>query len=147
MSTDIANVPAIVPSIDMPTRNYPLRNLNEPPVYVMGERQGQKVVPNPAGMSGQVPIPPPGNRALNYGMPGMGMPANPQAMLAQQNSNMEALERRRQRAVSMGQQQVGARIVEEDDSAGTSMSAGRHVAPLTIQWQTSLRRSPLGHWH
>lgn len=110
MSTDIANVPAIVPSIDMPTRNYPLRNLNEPPVYVMGERQGQKVLPNPAGMSGQVPIPPPGNRALNYGMPGMGMPANPQAMLAQQNSNMDVLARRAQRDRGASMSQVSITV-------------------------------------
>ena len=135
---------AIVPAMNQPVRSYPLRPVNEPAIFVMGERQGQKVY---SGQEGPTMPPGSGRPGMTYGIPGMPIPGNPQAMLAQQNSNMEALERRRQRAVSMGQQQVGARIVEEDDSAGTSMSVGRHVAPLTIQWQTSPRQSPLGHWH
>lgn len=48
----------------------------------MGERAGQKAFPHPAGPH-------------QGGMPQVGM--NPQAMIAQQNNNMEALERRRER--------------------------------------------------
>ena len=96
---------AIIPSMNQPARNYPLRPVNEPAIFVMGERQGQKVFPNAAG-PGSVSIPPaPYRPGMNFGMPGMSMPGNPQAMLAHQNSNMEALERRaqRDRGMSMGQ--------------------------------------------
>lgn len=85
---------AIVPSLlNQPVRQYPLRHVSEPLVFVAGERQGQKVPP-----SGQPPQP-------HHPVP----PFNAQAMLAQQNSNMEALERRareqrgRERSGSMGQ--------------------------------------------
>ncbi len=124
--------------MNQPARNYPLRSVNEPAVYVMGERQGQKIFPNAAG-PGPVSIPPAAERpGMNYGMPGMGMPGNPQAMLAHQNSNMDALDRRAQRERGGGmvpvglhplvsqkrphtpsiQRQSATRVVEEDDSAG-----------------------------
>ena len=97
---------AIIPSLNQPPRNYPLRPVNEPAIYVMGERQGQKVFPGAAG-AGPIPMTPAGERpGMNYpGMPAMGIPRNPQGMLAHQNSQMEALERRaqRERGMSMGQ--------------------------------------------
>ena len=84
-------------------RNYPLRPVNEPPVFVMGDRQGQKVFPNAPGMP-NVPIPP-GAGGSYTGIPGMGLHGNAPAMLQHQNSTMEALDRRaqRDRGMSMGQ--------------------------------------------
>ena len=81
--------------------------MNEPAIYVMGERQGQKVFPG-AGGPGQMPMTPGGDRpGMNYpGMPPMGMPRNAQGMLAHQNSQMEALERRAQRERGMSMAQV-----------------------------------------
>ena len=89
--------------MNQPVRNYPLRQPNEPALYVMGEKAGQKVFPPgmapshsqgmAPGMPGGMPMPMQG--AIN--MPGMPMPMNQQAMLAQQNSSMEMLERRRER--------------------------------------------------
>ncbi|RDX48809.1 hypothetical protein OH76DRAFT_1404360 [Lentinus brumalis] len=118
----------IVPGMNQPVRNYPLRPVNEPAIFVMGPRQGQKVFPGQEG----APMPHgPGRPGMSYGVPGMPIPGNPQAMLAQQNSNMEALERRRQRAVSMGQQQAAARIVEEDDSADESETISTRTLALT----------------
>ena len=139
--THLARLAAIMPAMNQPARNYPLRPVNEPAIYVMGERQGQKVYPN-AGGPGPVPIPPAGDRpGMNYGMPGMGMPGNQQAMLAHQNSSMEALERRGQRdrgqsmamvsgysaqcnAAHLSQAKIDTqragvpRMAEDDDSAG-----------------------------
>lgn len=71
-------------------------------MYVMGEKLGQKVYPNvgvpPAGIAvaeRQQSIPP---AAMAMGLPfGGAVGGNAQALLAQQNSNMEALERRSQR--------------------------------------------------
>lgn len=72
------------PALNQPVRSYPVRPYNEPAVFVLGDRHGQKVYPGGAPPDRGASIP-----------PGMAMPfGNPQAMLAQQNSNMEALERR-----------------------------------------------------
>jgi hypothetical protein len=60
-----------------------LRQITDPPIYVMGDKMGHKAFPQ------QSPGPHQG------GMPPVGM--SPQAMIAQQNNNMEALERRRER--------------------------------------------------
>jgi hypothetical protein len=71
--------------MNQPVRSYPLRNFSEPAVYVMGDKAGQKAFPPNAGPQGGM-----------GGMP-MGMPFNSQqAMVAQQNSNMGMLERRRE---------------------------------------------------
>ena len=87
---------AIVPSLNQPIRSYPLRPLNEPAIFVIGPRQGQKVYPN-----GNAPAPLPGP---DRGMPPIGF-GDQQAMLAQRNNAMEALERRnraeRERSSSM----------------------------------------------
>jgi len=137
----IQTIPSLLNS---PVRQYPLRQITEPPVYVMGDKAGQKVYPPSAG-----PPPPQGPMGMNpqaMGMnqPGMGMPPqamnpqamgmnpqgigmSPQAMLAQQNSNMESLERRRERerererarerSGSMGAQRPGPPRFDDDDSA------------------------------
>ncbi|KIM43265.1 hypothetical protein M413DRAFT_399631 [Hebeloma cylindrosporum] len=79
-----------------PVRAYPLRTVNEPSVFVAGEKSGQKSYPPGAGpmqmhgSSGPSTMPTaPIGMAMNF--------SQQQAMLAQQNSNMEALERRRER--------------------------------------------------
>lgn len=127
------NGPPIPPAIaNQPARMYPLRQVNEPPMFVAGEKLGQKVFPGQGGMSGGMPsggagmgmgmgagIPSgmPGMQSgigggVGGGMPGgitgnmggnMGMPGGAgafnqqqaQALIAQQNSNMEILEARR----------------------------------------------------
>ncbi|KAJ7173646.1 hypothetical protein C8R46DRAFT_1083506 [Mycena filopes] len=80
-------VTQILPALmNQPMRNYPLRIVNEPAVFVMGEKAGQKVFPNTGPQ-------------VAGGMPGMpmGMPFNPQqGMVAQQNNNMAMLDRRRE---------------------------------------------------
>lgn len=131
----------IVPSLlNSPIRQYPLRQLTEPPVYVMGEKTGQKVYPPSAG-----PPPPQGPMGMNpqgmgmaqpgmgiapqamnpqaMGMAAQGIGMTPQAMLAQQNSNMESLERRRERE----------RARERSGSTGTVRSRARwdRVCKLT----------------
>jgi len=87
-----------------------LRQHNEQAVFVLGERQGQRVPP--AGPVGGMPPNVVGVGAgigLGVGV-GVGVGGRPdaQAMLAQQNREMEALERRnqRERSASMNPGQV-----------------------------------------
>ena len=82
----------IIPAMNQPVRTYPLRAVHEPSVYVAGDKMGQKVYPPGSGpMHG---VPPPGPP---MSQPGMVMNFNQQqAMVAQQNTNMEILERRRE---------------------------------------------------
>ncbi|GJE92567.1 hypothetical protein PsYK624_087220 [Phanerochaete sordida] len=81
----------VIPSLNQAIRSYPLRPINEPPMYVAGERSGQKAF-QPGGPG---PMP---DRGGSMPPGAMGMPfGNPQVMLQQQNANMEALERRSQR--------------------------------------------------
>lgn len=100
---------AIPPGLQgQPVRQYPLRQHNEPAVFVVGEKQGQRVPP-----SGPVGGMPP-NVGVGVGAGGMGVGVgvggrpDAQAMLAQQNREMEALERRsqRERSASMNPVQV-----------------------------------------
>ncbi|CAL1713720.1 unnamed protein product [Somion occarium] len=106
---------AIAPSMNTPVRAYPLRTPNEPHVYVIGDKTGQKVYPQ--GMGGppaerQPSIPP-----AAMGPMGMNYPMNAQAMLAQQNSRMEAMERNareRERSGSMSLRPAPPRETEED---------------------------------
>ncbi|KAJ7156869.1 hypothetical protein C8R43DRAFT_997483 [Mycena crocata] len=73
--------------MNQPIRTYPLRVFNEPSVFVMGDKAGQKVYPPNAG--------PQAGGGLG-GMP-MGMNFNSQqAMVAQQSNNMGMLDRRRE---------------------------------------------------
>ncbi|KAI0088622.1 hypothetical protein BDY19DRAFT_994000 [Irpex rosettiformis] len=105
----------IVPSLNQPIRSYPLRPPNEPAVFVVGPRQGQKVYQN-GGAPGSMPGP-------DRGMPPIGF-GDPQAMLAQRNNAMEALERRnraeRERSASMVARTGAQARVEEEDSADES---------------------------
>lgn len=69
-------------------------------MYVMGEKMGQKVYPggpNP-GPGGPSTTQMERQMGMNFGV---GMGGNPQALLAQQNNSMEALDRRRERSGSM----------------------------------------------
>lgn len=116
----------IIPSLNQPVRAYPLRAINEPAVFVLGDKTGQKVYPNagaPIGMGERQP-------SIGFGA-GMGAPANPQALLAQQNSNLEALERRnRSGSMSARPAQPQPRI-EEDDSADESDMISTRTLALT----------------
>ena len=89
-------LPDIQPAlINQPVRAYPLRPVNEPSVYVTGDKAGTKVFPPGVpqmhgGPVGPTPMPPT--------TIGLGMNVNQQqAMIAQQNNTMESLERRRER--------------------------------------------------
>ncbi|KAF9783168.1 hypothetical protein BJ322DRAFT_1008233 [Thelephora terrestris] len=73
------------PALNQPTRSYPLQPVNLPAVYIAGDKVGQKVLQGTAG--GPPGVPPP----MGMGYP---VPATTQSMLAQQNRQMEALERR-----------------------------------------------------
>ncbi|KAI0292831.1 hypothetical protein B0F90DRAFT_1644717 [Multifurca ochricompacta] len=97
-----------------PVRQYPLRPHNEQAVFVLGERQGHRVPPTPtvAATAAAPGVPP--NVAV-------GGRADAQAILAQQNREMEALERRsqRERSASMnpGQPPPPPQRLDEEDSA------------------------------
>ena len=100
---------AIPPALQgQPVRQYPLRQHNEPAVFVLGEKQGQRV--QPSGPVGGMPP----NVGVGVGAGGMGVGVgvggrpDAQAMLAQQSREMEALERRsqRERSASMNPGQV-----------------------------------------
>ena len=87
-----------------PVRSYPLRPINEPAMYVLGEKTGQKVVlPQQRAMHGAHPAQAMGSAGAMPGMVGMGGGMQHQAaMLAQQNREMEALERRQVRDRTAG---------------------------------------------
>ncbi|KAG2118396.1 hypothetical protein DEU56DRAFT_838162 [Suillus clintonianus] len=112
----------IVPSLlNNPIRHYPLRQITDPPIYVMGDRAGQKAFPHAAGPH-------------QGGMPQGGM--NPQAMIAQQNSNMEAMERRRERERTRdGNGNVGQRPgpprMDDDESADESELLSTRTLAIT----------------
>ncbi|KAF7356989.1 SWI/SNF and RSC complexes subunit ssr4 [Mycena venus] len=93
----------IAPALmNQPARSYPLRIFNEPAVYVIGEKAGQKVFPPGGGPQGGMPM-------------GMGFNSQ-QAMVAQQNSNMAMLERRREQEqrARAGSNARPPRVDEED---------------------------------
>ena len=77
-----------MPTLNQPVRNYPLRPINEPGIFVVGDKIGRQAH-HPNQLQGSSDL-----QAKAIGFGGMG---NPQAMLAQQNSNLEALERRNPR--------------------------------------------------
>ena len=74
--------------MNQPVRSYPLPTPNQPAVYVLGDKAGQKVYPTGSGAQPS-PSQPPTAPGMN-----MNFANTPQAMLAQQNRQMEALERR-----------------------------------------------------
>ncbi|KAJ7493312.1 hypothetical protein B0H11DRAFT_2005846 [Mycena galericulata] len=118
-------VAPIVPALmNQPVRSYPLRIVNEAAVFVMGEKVGQKVYPPNAG-------PPPGGGM--GGMP-MGMNFGPQqqAMVAQQNSNMGMLDRRReQEQRARAGSNARPQRVEEDDSGDENDTISTRALSLT----------------
>ncbi|KAG8214832.1 NADP-dependent oxidoreductase domain-containing protein [Butyriboletus roseoflavus] len=134
----IQTVPSLMNS---PVRQYPLRQINDPPVYVMGDKTGQKAYPpssappppqGPIGMSPQpmgmnqpgMGMVPQGMNPQAMGMSPQGIGMTQQAMLAQQNSNMESLERRRERERERARERSGSMgtrpgppRLDDDDSA------------------------------
>ncbi|KAF4577065.1 hypothetical protein EYR36_005052 [Pleurotus pulmonarius] len=90
------------PLLTQPIRHYPLRPVNEPAIYVAGDRMGQKVFPHGAMPNAPPNVPNPhamgGMNNMGGGAPNIPMSFNRQAqMLAQQSGALEALERRSQR--------------------------------------------------
>src|SRR6266567_3849926 len=82
--------------MNQPVRAYPLRTVNEPGVFVAGDKSGQKSYPlgGPMQMHGG------GSGPSTMPTAPIGMPMNfsqQQALLAQQNGTLEAMERRRER--------------------------------------------------
>lgn len=97
--------------MNTPVRPYPLRPVQEPPVYIAGEKSGQKVYPPNSG-------PPSQGMPPSAGMPGqIGM-----NQIAHQNSQMEMLERRRERETRGRSGSTAQRPprIEDDDSGGES---------------------------
>ena len=129
LSVTLVNSPAVPPALQaQPVRQYPLRqHHNEPAVFVLGERQGQRVPP-----SGPVGGMPP-NVGVGVGA-GVGVGGRPdaQAMLVQQNREMEALERRsqRERSGSMNPAQV-SRVVRKNCSATSFVLISRRHTEAT----------------
>ncbi|KAJ7623692.1 hypothetical protein FB45DRAFT_926484 [Roridomyces roridus] len=139
----------IIPALmTQPVRSYPLRNINETPMYVLGEKAGQKAYPPGAGGG---PGPPPGAMG-GGGMGGGGMgggpmggpmgpmggmnfgPQQPGAMVAQQNNNMAMMEQQRRRQEEQrGRAVSGARPprVEEDDSGDETENISTRSLALT----------------
>lgn len=120
--------------MNQPARAYPLRPVNEPSVYVAGDKLGQKVYTsgvNPMhGGSGPGPMPP--------ATIGIGMNFNQQqAMLAQQNSTMEALERRRER-----ERERERAAQRTDPRAGVSIFSGRYYLFPVLTVITADQRPP-----
>ncbi|TFY63812.1 hypothetical protein EVJ58_g3026 [Rhodofomes roseus] len=115
-----------MPNLNQPVRNYPLRPIHEPALFVVGEKMGQKVYPNQHPGSAERPGPP----GMGIGFGGIG---NSQAMLAQQNSNLEALERRsqRDRSASMNARAPPPARVEDDDSADESDMISTRTLAMT----------------
>ncbi|KAI0783489.1 hypothetical protein C8Q75DRAFT_783256 [Abortiporus biennis] len=135
---------AIMPSLNQPVRSYPLRPTPGDAVWVLAGVKAGHGAPGstaggiPPGADGRPPMP----QATLGGMGGMplnmgvGMGGNPQAMLAQQNNAMEALERRshRERERNMNAAAAAARQAqrqEEDDSADEADMISTRTLALT----------------
>lgn len=112
-------------------RAYPLRTVNEPSVYVTGEKAGTKVYPQGGpqmhgGPGGPASMPPT--------TIGLGMNLNQQqAMIAQQNNTMESLERRRERE----RERERAR-----DRTGSAAGVSALVRPISQQTTDSATAPP-----
>jgi hypothetical protein len=92
--------------MNQPVRSYPLRTVNEPSVYVTGEKAGAKVYP-PGGP--QMHSGPGGSSSMPPTTIGLGMNLNQQqAMISQQNNAMESLERRRERERERARDRTGS---------------------------------------
>lgn len=127
------SIPVPPPLQTQPIRQYPLRPHNEPAVFVLGERQGQRV-----SAGGPIAVGMPPNVGVGVGI-GVGGRPDAQAMLAQQNREMEALERRsqRERSASMNpgprQQQPPPppQRLDEEDSADELENISTRTLALT----------------
>ncbi|KAI0345581.1 hypothetical protein BDW22DRAFT_1324421 [Trametopsis cervina] len=107
---------AILPALNQPVRSYPLRQPNEPAIFVLGPRQGQKVYPGGASPAG-LPVP---DRGMGPGPMGVGF-GDQQAMLAHRNSTLERRNRaERERSGSMTTRPAAQPRVEDEDSADES---------------------------
>ncbi|KAH8119596.1 hypothetical protein DFH11DRAFT_1565886 [Phellopilus nigrolimitatus] len=109
----------IIPAIrSQPVRSYPLRPVNEPAMYVVGEKMGQKVF-LPQQQHGAHPTQIPHVASGMPGMGGMGGGMQHQAsMLAHQNREMEALERRQARERTTGMPGHSQHPQVHDDDSG-----------------------------
>jgi len=125
----------IVPALNTPVRNYPLRPVHDPALFVLGPKAGQKVPIDGAVMGGPHPGDrqqsiPPGGMGMNFPM---GFAGNPQAMIAQQNNNMDALaqrtQRERERSGSMNTRM--APRPDDDDSADEADMISARTLALT----------------
>lgn len=141
----------IVPSLlNVPIRQYPLRQINEPGVYVMGDKAGQKAFPPGTALPpSQAPIgmglPPMGVNqqsaiGANHGMATQGINAqgmNAQGMIAQQNNALDVLERRRERergrerSGSMSAPRPGPPRLDDDDSADETETLSTRTLAIT----------------
>lgn len=108
----------IIPTLrGQPVRQYPLRPVNEPAMFVLGEKTGQKVMPPQRAMQAGHPAQAMGAPAGMPGMVGMGGGMQHQAaMLAHQNREMEALERRQVRERATGMPGHAQAAAHDDDS-------------------------------
>ena len=123
--------------MNQPVRSYPLRTVNEPSVYVTGEKAGAKVnLPGGPQMHGG----PGGPASMPPTTIGLGMNLNQQqAMISQQNNAMESLERRRERE----RERERARDRTGNTAAGVSAifkPIGQQAADSVIAPPTARRR-------
>ncbi|KAF9254608.1 hypothetical protein L218DRAFT_1082253 [Marasmius fiardii PR-910] len=126
----------IMPSLmNQPVRAYPLRQVNEPALFIAGEKMGQKVYPpgvappsHPTAHQGGAG---PGHgTGIGGGMPPHGMQmglAQQQAMIAQQNNRMEMMEARRERARS-GSTARPPQMLEDDSGDEAEMISTKTLA-------------------
>ena len=105
-------LPDIQPELmNQSVRTYPLRTVNEPSVYVTGDKAGVKVYPPGGpqmhgGPGGPASMPP---TIMPPTTIGLGMNLNQQqAMISQQNNAMESLERRREREKERARDRTGS---------------------------------------
>jgi len=111
---------SIAPGLNTPVRSYPLAPSNQPMVYVLGEKAGQKV-----------PVQPPQQQPAP-GMGGMNYPNTAQSMLAHQNRQMEAVERRnaeqRVRSSSVNNRQNAPPQIDEQEDLDKESISTRTLA-------------------
>ncbi|KAG7088958.1 hypothetical protein E1B28_012903 [Marasmius oreades] len=119
---------SIMPSLmNQPLRAYPLRPVNEPALFIAGEKIGQKVYPPGT-------VPPPGGGGGPGIVPIPGMPMNlsqQQAMLAQQNNRMDMLEARRDRERARTGNTVRPPPMLDDDSGDEAEMVSTKSLALT----------------
>jgi hypothetical protein len=122
--------------MNQPVRSYPLRTVNEPSVYVTGEKAGAKVYP-PGGP--QMHGGPGGSSSMPPTTIGLSMNLNQQqAMISQQNNAMESLERRRER--ERERERVRDRTGSTAGVRTLSKPIGQQTADSVIAAPTARRR-------